>query len=145
MAKWGEITWIFFHALSMKITEEQYTQTKPLLFKTITTICNCLPCPDCQQHATLYIKKQKVPETLDAFKKMLWLFHNIVNANTKKRTYPIEILEIYKTVNLTKAFHFCRISILTQPYNPKMISSQLYTKNAFVALQKELYEAKILA
>lgn len=145
MAKWGEITWIFFHTLSMKTTEEQYTASKKTYFDTVTTICKCLPCPECQQHATLYMKNQRIPETLTEFKRMLWAFHNVVNVNTKKRTYPIEILEIYKTVNLTKAFHFCKIAILTQPYNPKMISNQMYTKQSFFALQQRLVEEKILS
>lgn len=145
MAKWGEITWIFLHTLSMKLTEEQYTQSKNTLFDTVVTICKCLPCPDCQQHAILYMKTQKVPETLDQFKTMIWKFHNVVNVNTKKRTYPIEILEIYKRVNLTKAFHYCRISILTQPYNPKMISTQLFSKNLFANLLTKLTEERILS
>ena len=145
MAKWGEITWIFLHTLTVKITEEQYTQSKKLLFNTVFTICKCLPCPECQEHATNYMKTKRIPDTLDDFRRMVWAFHNVVNVNTKKRAYPIEILEIYKTVNLTKAFHFCRIAILTQPYNPKMISSHLYTTNAFKALHKTLTEAKILA
>lgn len=145
MAKWGEITWIFLHTLTMKITEEQYTASKSILFDTVTTICKCLPCPECQQHATVYMKRQKVPETLSDFKKMIWTFHNVVNVNTKKRTYPIEILEIYKTVQLTKAFHYCKIAILTQPYNPKMISFQMYAKQSFASLQKRLMDEKILA
>jgi hypothetical protein len=145
MAKWGEITWIFLHTLTMKITEEQYTASKSTLFDTVTTICKCLPCPDCQQHATLYMKQQRVPETLSDFKKMIWAFHNVVNVNTKKRTYPIEILEIYKTVQLTKAFHYCKIAILTQPYNPKMISFHMYAKQSFASLQKKLMDEKILA
>jgi hypothetical protein len=145
MAKWGEITWIFFHTLSMKTTEEQYTTNKRTLFDTIVTICQCLPCPECQQHATLYMKTQRPPETLNDFKKMLWMFHNVVNVKTNKRTYPIEILEIYKHVNLTKAFHFCRIAILTQPYNPNMISNQMHTKQSFMSLQKRLIDEHILA
>jgi len=145
MAKWGEITWIFLHTLTMKITEEQYTASKSTLFDTVTTICKCLPCPECQQHATLYMKQQRVPETLSDFKKMIWAFHNVVNVNTKKRTYPIEILEIYKTVQLTKAFHYCKIAILTQPYNPKMISFHMYAKQSFASLQKKLMDEKILA
>jgi hypothetical protein len=91
------------------------------------------------------MKQQRVPETLSDFKKMIWAFHNVVTVNTKKRTYPIEILEIYKTVQLTKAFHYCKIAILTQPYNPKMISFHMYAKQSFASLQKKLMDEKILA
>jgi hypothetical protein len=145
MTKWGEITWIFFHTLSVKLTEEQYTQSKKTIFNTVVTICKCLPCPDCQAHATAYMSTKRPPETLEDFQKMLWVFHNVVNVNTKKKTFPLAILEKYKTVNLTKAFHFCKISILTQPYNPKMISSQLYTTNTFKQIQMKLMEEKILS
>lgn len=91
------------------------------------------------------MKTKRIPDTLEDFRRLIWIFHNVVNVNTKKRLYPMEILERYKTVNLTKAFHFCRIAILTQPYNPKMISSHMYTTNAFKFIQKILTEEKILA
>ena len=144
MAKWGEITWIFLHTLTMT-TEEKYTQHKKLLWYTVNSICNCLPCPECQEHATRYMKTKTAPDTLQGFKVLLWEFHNAVNTTTNKRKYPIEILEIYKVVNLTKAFHFCRIAIMTQPYNPKMISSRMYTEKTFRGLQEVLTKAGILA
>jgi len=144
MAKWGEITWIFLHTLSVRITEEQYTQHRPLLFDTLQTICKCLPCPECQQHAIFYMRTKPSPPTLLGFKTLIWEFHNAVNMTTNKRKYPIEILEIYKVVNLTKAFHFCRIAILTQPYNPKMISSRMYTENSFKNIFEKLVSSGIL-
>ena len=145
MAKWGEITWIFLHTLSIQVTEEQYTQHAPLLLQTVKTICNCLPCPDCQSHATEYMRKRSAPPTLSEFQKMLWEFHNTVNGNTQKRKYPIEILQIYKVVNLTKAFHFCRISISTQPYNPNMAASRMQTLSSFKQVYTTLHKAGILS
>jgi len=144
MAKWGEITWVFLHTLSVLSTEEKYTQHKALYFDTLLTICKCLPCPECQEHAILYMRSKKPPDTLQGFKTLIWEFHNAVNTSTHKRKYPIEILEIYKVVNLTKAFHFCRIAILTQPYNPKMISSRMYTEKSFKSMFERLTTSGIL-
>lgn len=127
--KWGEITWIFLHTLSVKIAKEQYFKVKHDLFKHIQQLCYCLPCPMCASHATHYISKLSAPDTKEGFIKFLVDFHNSVNLRTKKNFFPIENVSKYNTVNLVLAFNACKYIIQKQPYNPKMMMDKIKTRN----------------
>lgn len=123
--KWGQITWIFLHSLSIQIRPEHYLMIKVSLFEHIKTLCSCLPCPECASHATNYIKHFPVPNTKEDFCKFFNNFHNMVNSRLRKPIEGIEKLEKYKTTNLTQIFHLYKNITLNQPYNPKLAMTKV--------------------
>ena len=53
---WAPITWVFLHSFSYKVNEEYFYKNKDVCFQIVKYICNNLPCPMCQSHATQYLK-----------------------------------------------------------------------------------------
>lgn len=104
--KWGEATWMFFHTLAEKIKDEHYDEEKENILTKIKTICSLLPCPDCRQHARIYMSKISIRHvsTKNSLKKMLFDFHNNVNKRTRKTVQKIEYLEIYENKNFKNVF-----------------------------------------
>lgn len=127
--RWGQITWIFLHTLSMKITPEQYPTLKDSLFSLFLMMCKALPCPECSEHAMHYMKKKTAPETIEQFRLFLWEFHNVVNTNTKKQKLPQEVLQKYNQTNLSMVFQVLQQCWLNQPYNQNLIPKQLLIRN----------------
>ena len=107
--EWGNAIWLLFHTLAEKLKPE-FTSELPILVSHITGICNNLPCPDCQQHASEIMAKTNVSAvsaSKEALIDFLWNFHNYVNNRTKVALYPKESLEIYKranTINIIRNF-----------------------------------------
>jgi hypothetical protein len=98
---WGNAVWLLFHTLAEKIKEEHIAEL-PILVSHIASICNNLPCPDCQQHASKtmsIVNKTAIASSKEALKDFLWKFHNEVNRRTKAAFYPLESLDIYKMAN----------------------------------------------
>ena len=54
---WGPPTWILFHTLIAKLTDDGFNTIGLQLFRYIKRICNNLPCPDCAQHATQFLSR----------------------------------------------------------------------------------------
>ena len=108
--KWGEPTWYLFHTLAHKIKEEQFSYLKLEILNIITTICNNLPCPNCANHATEYMRKLNYNSirTKQDLKNFLYQFHNEVNAKKGFAIFPYEELdEKYSkavTVNIIRNF-----------------------------------------
>lgn len=126
--RWGQITWIFLHTLSMKITPEQYPALKDSLYVLFLSICKALPCPECSEHAMLYMKKRTVSPTIEQFRLFLWEFHNVVNVNTKKEKVSSEVLIKYNNTDLKIAFHLLQQIWLNQPYNQNLVHKQFLIK-----------------
>jgi hypothetical protein len=86
--KWGEPTWFLFHTLAEKIKDEYFQTIRLDLMNTIFTICKNLPCPDCANHATEYMKKINFAsiKTKQDLKLLLFQFHNVVN---QKKHFPL--------------------------------------------------------
>ena len=84
---WGEPTWALFHVLAEKVKEEEFQNIRVELLEVIYTICSNLPCPDCANHASMYLNdiRYKNIQTKEQLKNMLWTFHNVVN---KKKDFP---------------------------------------------------------
>jgi hypothetical protein len=85
--KWGEPTWYLFHTLSVKIKDTEFANMRVDLLNNIYTICINLPCPDCANHAKLYLDNINFNaiQTKEDFKKLMHAFHNDVN---KRKGYP---------------------------------------------------------
>lgn len=85
--KWGEPIWYLFHTLSVKVKDSEFTRIRSELLNHIYTICCNLPCPDCANHAKMYLDNINFNaiQTKDDLKIMLYDFHNSVN---KRKGYP---------------------------------------------------------
>ena len=98
---WGNAVWLLFHTLAEKLKPEYKTELGTLVTH-ITNICNNLPCPDCQQHATqvmTQVNKASITSSKEMLIDFLWNFHNSVNKRIKTALYPKESLVIYSTAN----------------------------------------------
>ena len=99
--EWGNAVWLLFHTLAEKLKDE-YSSELPILVSHITSICNNLPCPDCQQHAyktMTVVNKSTITASKEALIDFLWRFHNDVNKRSKTFFYAKESLDKYKTAN----------------------------------------------
>lgn len=100
---WGRYTWAIFHMIVEKIKPEHREEELNNIKNIIYTICINLPCPVCRLHAINYLNKTYSKVTsMEELKMYLYNFHNVVNINTKKEQQPIEILNIYKTVDFNR-------------------------------------------
>jgi hypothetical protein len=92
--KWGPPIWTFFHVLAEKINDEKFHLIFPPLFGFIRRICSVLPCPECSQHATIFLSKVN-PDGVrnkDDFRNIMCIFHNIVNRRKQKPAFDRRIL-----------------------------------------------------
>lgn len=108
--RWGEPTWFLFHTLAHKIKDEHFSKVRMELLRIIEMICNNLPCPNCTEHASQYIKN--IPfysiQSKQSLKNMLFQFHNDVNKRKNFKPFLIEDLdnkyEYANTVNIIQNF-----------------------------------------
>jgi len=109
---WGPPIWTFFHTLAEHVNEDLFLNIRNSLFSFITRICNFLPCPECSQHATLFLAKvniNKINNKTD-FKNMLYVFHNSVNKRKRKYLYNYAHIGKYKKYNVGSVFnHFVNV------------------------------------
>ena len=143
--KWGQITWIFLHTLSMKIQPEQYLSLRNSVFMILITICTALPCPECSEHAIMFMRNKKPPETVEQFRLFIWDFHNIVNIHTKKPRVPSDVLLKYNNTDLQTAFNILQHVWLHQPYNPNLIPKQMLIQHTIQQTRAWLVENKFIS
>jgi len=143
---WGNAVWLLFHTLAEKLKEE-HTNELPILVSHIANICNNLPCPDCQQHASRtmnLVNKASISSSKEALIDFLWQFHNDVNKRTKTFYYPKESLNKYKTAstfNVVK--HFIAIMSATSNNEKTMLHGfhrGLYMKQFIDYINKNSYK-----
>ena len=86
--KWGEPTWYLLHVLSIKVKESEFKNIRVDLLNRIYAICINLPCPDCANHAKIYLDNVNFNtiQTKEDLKLLLYNFHNDVN---KRKGYPL--------------------------------------------------------
>lgn len=103
---WGPPTWTMLHILAEKVSETDYPRLSGPLFGMIKRICAVLPCPDCAQHATMFLNTIKMSSisTKQDFINMLYLFHNMVNVKKKKPLFNHLNMVKYKQINIQIAF-----------------------------------------
>jgi len=87
--RWGPPIWTFFHVLAEKINEEQFHSVFPILFGFIRRICRILPCPECSEHATIFLSKVNPSgvRNKDDFRNIMCIFHNVVNRRKQKPAF----------------------------------------------------------
>jgi hypothetical protein len=142
---WANPTWFFFHTLIEKIHPDHYLIIKNDLLNHIKNICSILPCPDCANHATQYMKQIKQPPaTKEEFKKMLYHFHNSVNYRTKKMPFEYKDMEMYSRVNLRVCYTLFRSEFVKKTYNPKMLMDSMNRVNYIKKLDQWIGQQRIL-
>lgn len=104
---WGPPIWTFFHTLAEKVNEKAFPNIKIAMFFFIKRICNFLPCPECSQHARVFLGRVNINiiKNKSQFKEMLWFFHNSVNKRKRKNFFNFENVNKYKNCNLGVAFN----------------------------------------
>lgn len=127
--KWGEPIWFLFHTLAEKVKEESFQTIRLDLLNTISIICNNLPCPDCANHASEYIRKINFSsiKTKQDLKLMLFQFHNVVNQKKKFLLFSIDNLDSKyskaNTVNIIKNF---MLNFQEKNHSIRMIANDMH-------------------
>jgi hypothetical protein len=127
--KWGEPTWFLLHTLAEKVKEESFLQIRSELLKQIYAICTNLPCPICATHARDYLNgiNFSTIQTKDTLKKMLFTFHNVVNANKGYASFPYEDLEKkYSTAVTANIINYFFPFFQEKQYNVQLISNNVF-------------------
>ena len=129
--KWGEPTWFLFHTMAEKIKDEYFPAMRLNIFNTISLICNNLPCPDCANHASEYMKKLNPNSirTKEDLKLMLFQFHNVVNQRKGYPAFSVDNLDTkYSsaiTLNIIQNFMFF---FQDKHYSIRMIANDMHRK-----------------
>ena len=102
--EWATPTWYLFHTIGERINSSYFNSHLTECKYLIQIICNNLPCPICQNHATIYLRKTNFNniKTLAQFKEYLYIFHNFVNSQLGKKKFTKEEMEKYKRANIDK-------------------------------------------
>ena len=126
---WGEPTWALFHVLAEKVKDEEFEKIRLELLNVIYTIASNLPCPDCANHAAMYlndIRYQNI-QTKAQLKHMLWNFHNVVNMKKDFPQFPREELESkYQEYPLIPVLHAFMVKFQDKHRSIRMISDDFH-------------------
>ena len=105
--RWGAPTWTLFHVLAAQISPQQFPYMRAGLLEIITAICGNLPCPDCSNHASEYLRKinYNLIQTPDHLRAMLYEFHNSVNMRKGVALLPSEQLTMYHRMDIREVVY----------------------------------------
>jgi len=126
---WGPPIWTLFHTLVEKLHEDTYNIIAPQLFGHIKRIATNLPCPECSQHAGLFLSKINFNgvKTKDDFKKMMFFFHNVVNYRKRKPVFNQLLLNKYEKMNVITAYNNF-VSVYHTRGNMKLLAESFQRK-----------------
>ena len=146
---WGNAVWLLFHTLAEKLKSEYTSEIDVLIFH-ISSICNNLPCPDCQKHASkimTQVNKASINTSREVFIEFLWKFHNEVNRRTKAAVFPQEALNKYKTANTPNVVHnFIKVMSATANNEKTMLHGfhrSIYMKQFVLYISKNTHKFNI--
>ena len=135
---WGPPIWTFFHTLAEKINEESFHSIFPTLFNYIRRICNVLPCPECSQHAGIFLAKVNPAgvRNKNDFRNIMCIFHNIVNKRKNKPVYDRNNLTItYGNNNIITTYNNFVASFHTKG-NMKLLAETFQRKLLMAEFRK---------
>jgi len=136
---WGEPTWALFHVLAEKVKDEDFPAIRAELLEVIYAICSNLPCPDCANHAAMYLNeiRYKNIQTKEQLKNMLWTFHNIVNKKKDFPLFPREQLETkYAAYPLIPTLHAFMVKFQDKHRSIRMIADDFHRSKIAERLKK---------
>lgn len=131
--EWGNATWYIIHTLSYKLKSSESDHVGHL-FKELVHISTNLPCPDCSQHAKMYINRTKgVPKNQRELITYFWGMHNWVNNKLNNPQFSskdfIEKYNLARTNNVIKHY----ISVISK--NGRHDKAMLSTFNRGIMIQ----------
>jgi hypothetical protein len=105
--RWGAPTWTLFHVMAAQISPQKFPYIRDGLLEIITAICGNLPCPDCSNHATEYLRKinYNMIQTPDHLRAMLYEFHNSVNMRKNVAFFPSAQLTMYNRMDIREVVY----------------------------------------
>ena len=126
---WGESIWYLFHTISVKVKESEFYRIRADLLNHIYAICTNLPCPDCSNHAKIYldgINFNAIQSPTD-LKIMLHAFHNSVN---RRKGYPIfpyeQVDEKYSKAITTNIIRAAMLAFSDRIRSKKVLATDLF-------------------
>lgn len=125
----GEPTWYMLHCLAEKVKDEVFPSIRLELLNIIYTICANLPCPDCANHASEYLKNinYKMIQTKEQLKNILFSFHNMVNAKKNMSIFPREQLDSkYQNMKLIPVIYNFMEHFQDKHKSIRMIANDFY-------------------
>lgn len=131
---WGNAIWLLFHTLAHKLKPE-YSREVPILFAHINSICNNLPCPDCQEHASNFLSRvniKAITSSKEALVEFLYIFHNTVNKRLSTPAFPKESLNaMYSRANTRNVVaHF--IAIMNSNMNNEKLMMNSFRRQNYM-------------
>ncbi len=137
--QWAPATWRFFHVFAEKIHPDYYRRHAARCLALLKGICSVLPCPDCRKHAVAFMGRilpRHVP-TKEAFKTLVFIFHNHVNRRLGKRVLRRGGLSVYQHAKLGDAVNSF-LGGFTARYGNIMQSGRFSTRHARVAVARQI-------
>lgn len=127
--KWGEPTWYFLHCLAEKIQDDAFPSIRIEILNVIYTVCANLPCPDCANHASEYLKSinYKMIQTKEQLKNVLFNFHNSVNNKKNLPIFPRDQLEAkYRNMEFVPVIYTFMTHFQDKHKSIRMIANDFY-------------------
>lgn len=141
--RWGEPFWNLFHVLAEKVKEDRFLEVRDSLLNLIHTICVNIPCPDCANHAKLYLNgiNFKAIQTKTQLKEMLFQFHNSVNVRKFVPLFPRTMLdEKYARGQIVPIINHFLMHFNMKNKTIRMISDDFYRERVSQQLVKWFQE-----
>ena len=133
--RWGPPTWKFIHTIIVKIKEEHFERILPQLYVFIVRICTFLPCPECSQHATAFLREVNIKniKSKDDLAKIFFVLHNMVNKRLGKPQFIDKNLHYYGSLSLINTYNqfsqnyhtHGNMSMITDSFHRRMIQRDL--------------------
>lgn len=139
---WGTPTWYLFHGIAANINNKFFDKNYVTILNFIKKVCSNLPCPYCRQHATAYINKiqPNQVDTREKLEKVLFDFHNNVNARIGKKILREEELIKYKTMDMVRCFQLFQSKFFKSYYGDRTFSYWVRKKfeDYFIKFSREI-------
>jgi len=142
---WGNATWYLFHTLAYKLKPE-FTSEVPIIFNHIKSICDNLPCPDCQAHAKNFLEKVNIPLIISSKENLiifLHKFHNNVNKRLGNKEFSIiehdNIYSMAITHNVITYF----LSIMDQNIHNEKLMMLSFHRKRYISIIREYFRNNI--
>jgi hypothetical protein len=105
-ASWAHPTWSFLHTLFENIPNSHFLANKTTILNYLSGMLRLLPCPDCANHASTYLSRNKLEniKSVTDGRQFFFRFHNDVNRRLRKSLFDINKLTIYKNRSISEEY-----------------------------------------
>ena len=129
---WGNAVWYLFHTLVYKIKSTEDSDFK-VLFGHISSISKNLPCPECSEHAALFLSRVNINIVTSSRENMitfLFEFHNSVNKKIGKPIYLLEDLKKYSLANTINIINHFNVVMNSNSNNSRLMMDSFNRQKA---------------